>query len=78
MCSTARLKLRAVDFLGRRLCRQRETSMVKGQEALAAGESGAAAHHFAKATAVTHDMAYAFIKVKISLWLSRRACDLDK
>lgn len=55
----------AVDSFGRRLCRQRETSMVKGQEALAAGESGAAAQHFAKATVVTHDMAYALIKVRI-------------
>lgn len=45
------------------LCRQRKTSMVKGQQALAAGESGAAAQHFAKATTVTHQMAYELIKV---------------
>lgn len=55
------------------ICRQRETSMVKGQEALAAGESGAAAQHFAKATAVTHQMAYELIKVTDNaFWRSRR------
>lgn len=36
---------------------------MKGEAALAAGEPGAAAHHFAKAVGVTHEMARDLMKV---------------
>ena len=49
---------------------QRDTARSKGEAALAAGEAGAAAQHFSKAVGVTHDMAFALIKVKFTLaWL---------
>lgn len=44
-------------------CRQREESKAKGEAALAAGEAGAAAHHFAKSVGVTYTMAQELIKV---------------
>lgn len=44
-------------------CRQREANKAKGEAALALGEAGAAAHHFAKAVAVTHEMTQDLIKV---------------
>ena len=38
---------------------------------MAAGEAGAAGHHFSKAVGVTHDMAFQFIKVTSNVLLLR-------